>query len=317
MNNLQQTNGDANYLQGIVDNVNSIMAKSVDDISSILDEAKTAVNKEIGNMVEYVENQDTATKSYVNEKVSELASSVSNEIDAINGIVSDCLKKDSKIAWSNISGVPQFVTSQLTANDIKGMGFAMRGTSDIGISGIKVNNVTTMQGVVDLGHLLKEVVWKRDGIVNTWYPSQNSGVLDLGEILPKQSSQPSQIKPNSSNDNSIEVVEYNTNPSTAVILPNKLYKWVNTVSSMNISIEKPDDTTVASVYTLRFKIGTSFSGFKIKTPNGKILVPYDVTWNTNTEYEVSILFDKYAYSLKQIPLTELSSVNASTPILIS
>lgn len=319
MSNLQQLNENDTYLQGIVDNVNSIMSKSVDDISSILEETKKSVGNEITNLKEYVESQDTATKAYVNEQVSLLSSAMSKEIDTIEGSLSSYVKKDSKIAWSSISGTPQFVTSQLTANDIKGMGFAMRDTSDIGVLGIKVNNVTTTQGIVDLGYLVKEVTWKKDGVTSTWSPSQNSGVLDLGEISSEQHSQPSQVKPTTSEgvENAFEVIEYATNPTTAIIAANKLYKWKSSVSFVNVSIEQPSNVDAAAVYTLRFKIGSSFSGFKIKTPTGKILVPYDIAWNTNTEYEVSILFDKYTYTLKQMPLREVSSANADTPILIS
>lgn len=354
-----------NYLEGVVNNVNSIVSKSVEDISSILEDTKVSISTEITNLKTYIKEQEVlnnidlspyATKVYVDEKIGEINSSlaayattkalsiavsgmtktiqlgnikktantngdVSFTTDELKNMIGlgSYLKTDSKISWSNISGAPQFVTSQLTANDISNMGFAKKGTSDIGISGVKVNNNTTTQGTVDLGYILKQVTWKKDGVVNTWSPSQSSGILDLGEISSGQNSQPSQVKPstNQTSETPFEIVEYSTNPTTATIEPNKLYKWKTNVTAVNVSLVQPTNTNAVAVYTLRFKTSSSFSGFKIKTPTSKILVPYDITWNANTEYEVSILFDKYTYTFKQIPLREISSNNADTPILIA
>lgn len=115
--------------------------------------------------------------------------------------------------------------------------------------------------------------------------------------------------------------------STVLAKPNRVYKANTSLSALNIALQAPDNDNTnpkAAVYTFRFTTGSTFSGLKLKivasnatnaSANGllnmNILYPYDVTWNTNTSYEVSILYDGSSYSLKQVALQSIFTGDTS------
>lgn len=75
-----------------------------------------------------------------------------------------------------------------------------------------------------------------------------------------------------------------TSSTTLELTPNQLYKWLPTVTKLNITFAKGDSETV-NEYMMRFKVGTG--SVSISLPAGVRWVE-EPDWTAGSTYEVSI-----------------------------
>lgn len=79
---------------------------------------------------------------------------------------------------------------------------------------------------------------------------------------------------------------------------NILYRFTTLVSALTIQLQQPSSSSVAVEYLFRFKTASSgvniaFTDYQGSTTD--ILYPFDYVINTNTEYEISVLYDGSKY----------------------
>lgn len=82
---------------------------------------------------------------------------------------------------------------------------------------------------------------------------------------------------------------------------NILYRFTNPVSVLTIQLQQPSSSNTAVEYLFRFK--TASSGVNIiftdsQGQSSNILYPFDYVVNTNTEYEISVLYDGSKYLIR-------------------
>ena len=80
--------------------------------------------------------------------------------------------------------------------------------------------------------------------------------------------------------------------TTLAAQPNKLYKFSNAISNLTVTLAPPTITDKVSVYIFRFCTASSVTNIQFNVAVGSVfLEPDNLTWDTDTEYEVSIMFD--------------------------
>lgn len=89
--------------------------------------------------------------------------------------------------------------------------------------------------------------------------------------------------------------------NTLQAAPNTLYRFTNPVSALAIQLQQPSTSNVAVEYLFRFK--TASSGVNITFTDSQdqttdILYPFDYILNTDTEYEISVLYDGSKYLVR-------------------
>lgn len=89
--------------------------------------------------------------------------------------------------------------------------------------------------------------------------------------------------------------------NTLQAAPNTLYRFTNPVSALTIQLQQPSASNVAVEYLFRFK--TASSGVNITFTDSQdqttdILYPFDYILNTDTEYEISVLYDGSKYLVR-------------------
>lgn len=86
--------------------------------------------------------------------------------------------------------------------------------------------------------------------------------------------------------------------TTLTAVTEKLYKFTYAVSDLTVTLTAPTITTKASVYIFRFLTDSTVTNIAFNTPaNTRLLEPDNLSWDTDTEYEVSIMFDGVDYVL--------------------
>lgn len=101
--------------------------------------------------------------------------------------------------------------------------------------------------------------------------------------------------PTKENITEIQTVSSGT---TLTAVPEKLYKFTSAVSTLTVTLTAPDVTTKASCYTFRFLTDSTTPSIVFNTPaNTRLLEPPTLSWDADTEYEVSIMFDGVDYVL--------------------
>lgn len=95
------------------------------------------------------------------------------------------------------------------------------------------------------------------------------------------------------------------------LAPDNVNVWSTAVDALYVALQYSNKPCV---YSLRFKTDNTFDGLFIYVygsdgisynTNAKMLCPTGITWNSDTEYEISILFDGIdSYSVKQIALED-------------
>lgn len=84
--------------------------------------------------------------------------------------------------------------------------------------------------------------------------------------------------------------------TTLTAVTEKLYKFTYAVSDLTVTLTAPTITTKVSLYTFRFLTDSTVTNIIFNTPaNTRLLEPDNLSWDADTEYEVSIMFDGLDY----------------------
>ena len=108
----------------------------------------------------------------------------------------------------------------------------------------------------------------------------------------------SQAVPTGSSQMSISPADQLVQNNVLSASSNILYRFTNPVSALTIQLQQPSASNAAVEYLFRFKTASSgvnitFTDYQDNTSD--ILYPFDYVINTNTEYEISVLYDGSKY----------------------